>query len=84
MIVYVFILGTRIRVFLRIKDGSSTKPLRIDNGMSYQELKELIKNRMGLSNISKLSVSNGSVEWDIEEDDDVSELLSNDVITIQA
>lgn len=65
-----------------MKDGC-TKPLRIDNGTGYEELRELIKNRMGIGSISKLTVSNGSVEWDIEEDDDVSELLSNDVITIQ-
>lgn len=55
----------------------------IDPGITFNELKEQIITTMGLhEEITKLTASNGTVEWDIEEDDDVAELLADDIITI--
>jgi len=71
-----------VRVFLRLHDGP-TKPARINPSITLEELKELITGRLNLkSEIQTLSVTNGNIEWNIEENDDVAELLANDVITI--
>lgn len=74
--------GNKVRVFIKLPSGT-TKPLKIDTRISFEELQDQISKRISLQQeIKRLIASNGSVEWDIEEDSDVAELLAGDIITI--
>ena len=73
-----------IRIFLQVEgDSSKAKPVRISPDISFITLKEIIGKRLGLQiPILEMTVC-GPVEWNIEEDDDVSEISSNEIIRIR-